>query len=45
MDTISKINSILTWIPSHIDIHGNGMADKAARKLLLTDIQYKNRIH
>ena len=38
MNTHSKNNRIiLTWISSHIGIHGNEMVDKAA-KALLTDI-------
>ena len=39
MNTLSKNNSIiLTWIPSHIGIHGNERADKTEKKALLADI-------
>ena len=39
MNTLSKNNSInLTWIHSHIAIHGNERADRAAKKALQTRI-------
>ena len=39
MNALSKNNStILTWIPSHISIHGNERTDKALKKTLLANI-------